>query len=68
MAKHPKGQRRVHCSFVDANLRGTCPHYKPGHYGYECRGFEQAVTEFGNLTIFHCKHDPPGAEQTHLPI
>jgi len=33
MACRPKGQRRVPCSFHDANLRGTCPHYRPGHYG-----------------------------------
>lgn len=68
MANHPKGQHRVHCTFADANLRGTCPHYAAGHYGYECRGFEQAITHFGNLTVYHCKHDQPRPEQAHLPL
>lgn len=68
MARHPKGQHRAYCSFTKANLKGTCPYYKPGHYGYECRGFEQAITVFGSQTIYHCKYEPPKPDQTRLPL
>jgi hypothetical protein len=68
MAYHPVGQTRVHCSFAKAKLIHTCPYYKPSHYGIECRAFKPASTTFGNLTIFHCIHDPPKGEQTWLPL
>lgn len=68
MAKHPKGQGRIHCTFLNANLAGTCPHYIPRHYGRQCRAYDQGTTRFGNLTIYHCRHDPPRAEQIHLPL
>jgi len=67
MPKHPRGQHRLNCTFINANLRGTCPHYVPGHYGLECRGFDQGTTTFGNLTIYHCRHDPPKCAQVYLP-
>lgn len=72
MARHPKGQGRIHCTLLNANLAGTCPHYIPRHYGRQCRGFEQAITEIKTaehtIVIGHCKHDPPRAEQIPLPL
>jgi len=60
--------KRELCSFTKATLRHKCPHYKPGRAGYECRGFEQGITTVGSTTIYHCKHDPPKAEQLELSL
>lgn len=68
MTKHTKARPRGYCSFVAATLKHTCPHYKPGHHGYECRGFEQGITHLGSRTVYHCRHDPPRQQPIHLPL